>query len=154
MVSGAPAGLLVAVPAGRAAGASCLPGCRAPDTPAGAADTPPDGHVLQPAHTNRTESTGYPQNISEGRRACQSSLPCVKGMRRRHHTAWGRLGAAAAASPRPGDHSRPTDGAAWLRPAFEGTHRRRSPEETCRRGGDRCDWRSAEEKHRGESLDT
>lgn len=116
VVSGAPAGLPAAVPAGRAAGASCLPGCRAPDRPAGAADTPPDGHVLQ---------------------------PCVKEMRRRHHTAWGRLGAAAAASPRPGDRSRPTDGAAWLRPVSEGTHRHRSPEEMCRRGGDRCDWRSA-----------
>lgn len=44
----APADLPV-VPAGRGAGASCSSGCRVLDSDAGAADTPPDDPVLQPA---------------------------------------------------------------------------------------------------------
>lgn len=69
LVSGAPADLPAAVPAGRAAGASCSPGCREPGGAAGAADTPPDDPVLQPAHIQQSNKYKLkdPQTVSLGR---------------------------------------------------------------------------------------
>lgn len=68
-------------------------------------------------------------------------------MTRRRRRAWGLLCAAAGGEPRPGDRSKQSDGAVWLRLASGETHKRHSQEETCTRPDDRRDLHSADTKH-------
>lgn len=76
-----------------------------------------------------------------------SSVPYVKGMTRHRHRAWGLLCAAAGGEPRPGDHSKQSDGAVWLRLASGETHTHHSQEETCTRPDVHRDLHSADTKH-------
>ncbi len=63
----APADLPV-VPAGGGAGASCSSGCRVLDSDAGAADTPPDDPVLQPAQHATEKQTDQLKDYHVGER--------------------------------------------------------------------------------------
>lgn len=68
-------------------------------------------------------------------------------MIRHRHRAWGLLCAAAGGEPRPGDRSKQSDGAVWLRLASGETHKHHSQEETCTRPDDHRDLHSADTKH-------
>lgn len=85
-------------------------------------------------------------NFTTTRTFINNTPPCAEGRRRHRRTESGRRRAAAAAEPPVGDRSRPPGGGAWLRLASEGKGRRHSPGGRRTRGGDRCDWRSAEEQ--------